>query len=414
MTSSQSVREAAISPINQYFSKATQHEQAVLQDEDPEELHQMRVAMRRLRTALQVFAPAIALPPAAQERQVARVARHLGQLRDLDVITQLLVDQYLPDLPEDEGKILVRALKSLKKQRKRTYKKVKRTLKGDRYQALKAAFTTWGQAPSCRVIAGLPLATVLPDLTLPLVSRLWLHPGWLIATQVETDRFYPHSKLDATVIDRCVKESNGVIHSLRKQVKRVRYQLSLVSQYYGDRLKPDLKRLQSLQEALGQLQDTWVLANFLSRVIPQWETQLPTLRALLSDSRQRAWIPWQTAQGYYLDPEHRSALRQILLSPGSGKTTATSQSSKKARSSSQRSSTSSSSTTKATGKKTTRKGRSKGAQTAASTSANSPADPSAASPSERKPSRRRTPKTGSTPKTENNDASDAPSSTTDN
>jgi CHAD domain-containing protein len=308
--------ETAIAAIKQYFAKAIGYEKAVLKDKDPEDLHQMRVNMRRLRTALQVFAPAIALPPAAQEAAVAKVARRLGALRDLDVTAALLAEQYLPDLPAPEGRCLKKALKSLGKKRQRTYKRVKATLKGDRYRELKKALNAWGNTPSCTVTASLPLETMLPDLTLPLVSQLWLHPGWLIATEMVAGQPRPQAQLEAAVIDRCVTESSPILHSLRKQVKRVRYQLRLVSPHYGDRLKEDLARLQALQETLGSLQDTWVLADFLAQAQPQWETQLPTLKALLMDSRQRAWTQWQALQAHYLDPQHRDALRQVLMAPG--------------------------------------------------------------------------------------------------
>jgi CHAD domain-containing protein len=38
--------------IQQHYQKILNHEPLVLKDKDPEELHQMRVGMRRLRTAI--------------------------------------------------------------------------------------------------------------------------------------------------------------------------------------------------------------------------------------------------------------------------------------------------------------------------------------------------------------------------
>lgn len=46
----------AYQAIHKYFKKSTKYRVDVLSDRDPEPLHQMRVGMRRLRTALQVFA----------------------------------------------------------------------------------------------------------------------------------------------------------------------------------------------------------------------------------------------------------------------------------------------------------------------------------------------------------------------
>ncbi|WP_008309525.1 CHAD domain-containing protein [Leptolyngbya sp. PCC 6406] len=306
----------AIEAISGYFEKAIRYEKAVLKDKDPENLHQMRVNMRRLQTALQVFAPAITLPETAQEADVAKITHRLGALRDLDVTTTLLAEQYLPDLPETEGKVLKRVLKNLGKGRQRAYKRVKTTLKGDSYQALKQSFALWSETPVYRITASQPFTTVLPDLVLPLLSQLWLHPGWLVATHRVGNQLQPLESLEPIVIDYWVEDAGLALHSLRKQVKRVRYQLNLLSHHYGDRLQTDLARLQSLQEILGQLQDGWVLGDFLTKSVPQWETTLPTLKALLIDSRHRAWHQWQPLQQYYLDPVHRDALRHILLVPG--------------------------------------------------------------------------------------------------
>ena len=62
----------------------------VLADQDPEPLHQVRVSLRRLRTVLQQFAPALVLPDTISDRRIAKVARHTGLTRDLDVLQQRL------------------------------------------------------------------------------------------------------------------------------------------------------------------------------------------------------------------------------------------------------------------------------------------------------------------------------------
>ena len=50
--------------IQQNFQRIIEQEKAIFEDKDPEPLHQMRVGMRRLRTAIQVFGSAIVLPKA--------------------------------------------------------------------------------------------------------------------------------------------------------------------------------------------------------------------------------------------------------------------------------------------------------------------------------------------------------------
>jgi CHAD domain-containing protein len=302
--------------VKTYLEKAESYEKAVLKDRDPENLHQMRVNFRRLRTVMQVFAPSIDLPKAGQESQVATIARILGSLRDLDVITEILQKQYLPDLPETERQGMVEIFNYLAAKRRKAYKRVKATLKGDRYDALKTSLHAWVADPVGNDTTQLNIYRVLPDLTLPLVSHLWLHPGWLVGTKQTQGNFKPNTRLSRQRVDDLVGDHSSALHSLRKQVKRVRYQLRFVADYYGDRLQADLNRLSDLQDVLGALQDSLVMAAILPKALPNWEAELPTLKALLADSRHRAWKQWQTLQQSYLSPENREALRHILMQPG--------------------------------------------------------------------------------------------------
>ncbi|MBF2037421.1 MAG: CHAD domain-containing protein, partial [Leptolyngbyaceae cyanobacterium T60_A2020_046] len=72
---SQAMGLQANQAICKYLQRAERYEKRVLEDKDPEDLHQMRVALRRLRTVMQVFAGGIQLPKAANDRRVAQVSR---------------------------------------------------------------------------------------------------------------------------------------------------------------------------------------------------------------------------------------------------------------------------------------------------------------------------------------------------
>lgn len=305
----------AVQSVGTYLKKAESYEKAVLKDRDPEDLHQMRVNLRRLRTVMQVFAPSLLLPSAGSDRAVAKVAGKLGKLRDLDVIADTLQDSYLPDLPKPEKTALTPVFKSLQKKRKKRFRQVKGTLKSDRYRAIKVSLRRWIAQPRCNATAAQAIDAVLPDLTLPMVSHLWLHPGWFIDTEYANGQFSPNARLEPDAIDAAVIGHSDVLHSLRKQVKRVRYQLRAVSRFYGDRLSVELTRLAELQEILGHLQDSLVMADFLHQAFADWETQLPTLESRLLLNRRRAWQAWQALQRYYLDPLHRDAIRQQLMQP---------------------------------------------------------------------------------------------------
>ncbi|MEM8779312.1 MAG: CHAD domain-containing protein, partial [Cyanobacteria bacterium P01_G01_bin.49] len=79
--------------IAKHSSKFIKHESGVLEDKDPEELHQMRVGMRRLRSAIHGFDAALELPKNAQEKKVKKIAQVLGKLRDLDVLQDTFKNQ---------------------------------------------------------------------------------------------------------------------------------------------------------------------------------------------------------------------------------------------------------------------------------------------------------------------------------
>ena len=55
--------------IAKHYKKILKHESKVLKDNNPEQLHQMRVGMRRLRSAIAGFAPALNLPISASEKK---------------------------------------------------------------------------------------------------------------------------------------------------------------------------------------------------------------------------------------------------------------------------------------------------------------------------------------------------------
>lgn len=70
--------------------KLLRHEAGTVAGEDIEELHEMRVAARRVRAVLEIFEPG--LPDQAEGlcRRVKRLGKRLGPVRDLDVLSDLL------------------------------------------------------------------------------------------------------------------------------------------------------------------------------------------------------------------------------------------------------------------------------------------------------------------------------------
>lgn len=78
--------EAARAVIRPLLAAAIRESPAVLFEQDVRATHDMRVALRRLRTALALFARLLPADGAAhQRRSLRRLARRLGEVRDADV-----------------------------------------------------------------------------------------------------------------------------------------------------------------------------------------------------------------------------------------------------------------------------------------------------------------------------------------
>lgn len=302
--------------IKKHFHKTIKHETDVLEDKDPEALHQMRVGMRRLRTAVTGFAPALLLPKVAKEEKIAKVARRLGELRDLDVLQDALQNQYLPALPTQEQDTLKKVLGTLEKRRQKSLEQVQTTLKGQSYQKLKQAFQAYIDQPTYGELAEISIYEVLPDLLLPSLSKLFLHPAWLVGVKLEAGEIDVPSALNSEIVVQLLNTHGDIFHSLRKQAKRVRYQMELFTDFYGSTYDDYLKDIKEIQSLLGQIQDSFVLAEFLTDALDSEMTeQLPTLATQLTEARYRAWQEWQPLQERYLNPQTRKDVHQVVLQP---------------------------------------------------------------------------------------------------
>lgn len=91
MTEASSFREYGVQVIGERLKKMLSYADAVRKAEDIEALHDMRVASRRLRAAIAVFAPAFRDPEFARfEREMKALTDALGEARDLDVMIDTL------------------------------------------------------------------------------------------------------------------------------------------------------------------------------------------------------------------------------------------------------------------------------------------------------------------------------------
>jgi CHAD domain-containing protein len=296
----------AYQAIAKHFHKILKHEAGVLKDRDAEELHQMRVGVRRLRSALVSVEKAIILPASLGEKAVGNIGKKLGVLRDLDVMGATLGDRYLPLLPPTEQKSLRQGIKHLQQARVQSLKATQKLLKSDRYLTFKTDFQDWLVRPKYQAIAELPMDYVLPDLLSPTISHFLLHRGWWVGDGIE----------ELASVPAVLHEEGAILHDLRKEAKRARYTLELFTPLYGDRYGDYLQRIRAVQEVLGELQDGEVLAAFMTETFhDSLRHILPTLEQILLDRQLQGWQTWQDLRSQWVDQHDRLAWHEVLLHP---------------------------------------------------------------------------------------------------
>lgn len=288
--------EYAQQVIAEQFQRIIKQEPRVLQDKNPEHLHQMRVGTRRLRTALQVFEQVVDLPKSASSQHVKSLAKVLGEVRDLDVQTASLREEYQPRLNKREQKQLAKAIAALVERRIKAVARMKEFLKQPQYQQFKRAYETWLKRPDYAPIQAFPLKDTLPDLLSPLLSTLLLHPGWLISTEQASG------------------ENSLTLHDLRKECKHARYQAEFFMPFYGEEFHRWIEEIKTLQECLGAFQDTQVLLELIAQELGK-TGDLPMLQEAIETKQLAALSSWEQMRQKYLDSDYRHHLRQLLLQP---------------------------------------------------------------------------------------------------
>ena len=292
---------------------------------DPEDIHQMRVSLRQLRSCLQIFRPHIRLEKAAQEPMVKAFAQSLGAVRDLDVLQDKLQTQYLPALPDAEQNQLQNISHHLQRKRSQYLDTLERKLRSDRYQQFKTAYRTWLKAPQFKGNAHHSFTFLAPDLLLIGLSEWLQHPGWFVATIIvtsiaegETYRPIPMESLEIETL----RSQETEFHALRKCIKQFRYQLVLLSPFLEESSAASLtalggenivSSLKTFQEILGNLQDLAVIRELVNTFLDRKRLPKTTLKVALQRLDQdylSLWQQWQPIQAEYLSPAFRLELRQ--------------------------------------------------------------------------------------------------------
>lgn len=235
---------------------------AAVDGRDPEGVHQVRVALRRLRSALGLFKHNI---PAAQRSVLAQEAKwllgELGAVRDLDVFINVLAADFTPRVAEDEG--FAQLIRAARVRRDAAQAAAAGALSSTRAKRFAARLDTW------------------------LDGRGWRGEN----TAEDAAHFARHA------INRRLRKIRGAAegiarlpiperHELRIAVKKARYGIEffhdLLPQKRAQRWAAALKQV---QESLGHMNDLDVAERTIERLVGPAPASRPLAAAARSIRR---------------------------------------------------------------------------------------------------------------------------------
>jgi triphosphatase len=255
LAASPSVGELAFVVLRRNLAAMLAHEAGTRLGEDPEELHDMRVATRRMRAALAMFSDALPARGRLVRDELGWLADALGAVRDLDVQIQR-VQEWAEEVPEQDRGALGDLARLLARHRQEARRRLLGCLESARYERLVTSFSSMlRQGPSRRSAAArAPAVVVLPDLV----------------------------RVRHRTVAKAAKRArrSGAaddFHRLRIRGKRLRYALEFVSQVYSGQTTKYVRDLVQLQDSLGLMQDARVAAERLHQLVVEEGSALSNL-----------------------------------------------------------------------------------------------------------------------------------------
>ncbi len=247
-----SIGAVARAVLRRHFAVLVEKEPGTRLGDDIEELHDMRVASRRLRAALSLFAEALPPSAAALREELKWIGGLLGAVRDLDVQLEQL-GTWLDALPEADREPLAALRTLLETQRSAARAELLAALDSRRYTTFVARFARMLRGPTPRRgPAAVPVRAVAPD---------------LIESRFRALRKFARKIGPET--------SPSDYHAVRIRSKRLRYALEFLADVYPERTRPVIKRLVVLQDILGLHQDADVAIERLRHLAVEGAAELP-------------------------------------------------------------------------------------------------------------------------------------------
>jgi CHAD domain-containing protein len=261
------------------FGELSHFRAAALDWSDPEGVHSMRVASRRLRSALRDFTPYLHKRRLSSVLKSLRdIADALGEVRDQDVAIMAL-EKLQTHTPHDVSPALKQFIDARKTIRDQAREELVVMLADEQLKQLEMSFTT-----------------AVDEATVGGVTRT--QPPLLISFRkmsraVILDRLKELEKLSSGLFRPFEVEA---LHEMRIAAKRLRYAIELFQQCWGRSIGGHAKRAAQVQTALGDVHDCDVW-------IESFGNEINKARKLKQDENLKAFV-WLLSHFVKLRTKH--------------------------------------------------------------------------------------------------------------
>jgi CHAD domain-containing protein len=244
--------------LREQYARMLAHDPGVRVGDDPEDLHQLRVATRRLRSVLGTARPILDRAWVDEMRSdLAWLAGELGPTRDLDVLIPYLREE-AGDLEPADRKALAPLFEKLEASRADTRGRALEALRSERYLAL---------------LAGIDAAAAGPP------------AGGGGSLRAEARKEFKKLRRAMRAVDEAPTEE--AIHRARIKGKRARYATELLEDELGRAAGKLLSAAKGFQDAAGEHQDAVVAEARIRSLLRGVRSQRTALAAGMLVGRQR-------------------------------------------------------------------------------------------------------------------------------
>jgi len=245
------VDQAVAEVFRRRFADWLVNEAAAVDGHDPEGVHQVRVALRRLRSALVIFGPY--MPETQREwlkTECRWAASSLGPARDLDVFMTEILEPLMAVRRDDRGLLALRH--RAEEARAAAYREARGAIASPRYGRFVLGFGLWLETAGWR-------SGDDADRPASLDSHLKPWSAKVINRQFRTIRKLGHKLETGTDEER---------HELRIAIKKLRYTLEFVPAGFSEKkIRAFRHDLTLLQDGLGHMNDVALTEARLDRLM---------------------------------------------------------------------------------------------------------------------------------------------------